>query len=75
MNTEVRFSTEMKSHTGLSSFRLSCERILTTLLKKQEFPAQEFLQNCYCLDFCEIFLIFDSFIFNITTQKNITCQK
>ena len=26
LNTEVRFSTEMKSHTGLSSFRLSCER-------------------------------------------------
>ena len=68
----------MKSHTGLSSFRLSCERILTTLLKKQEFPAQEFLKNCYCLDLlkvCEIFLIFDSFIFNITTQENITCQK
>ena len=28
LNTEVRFSTEMKSHTGLSSFRLSCERTL-----------------------------------------------
>ena len=26
LNTEVRFSTEMKSHIGLSSFRLSCER-------------------------------------------------
>ena len=26
LNTEVRFSTEMKSHTGLNSFRLSCER-------------------------------------------------
>ena len=28
LNTEVRFSTEMKSHTDLSSFRLSCERTL-----------------------------------------------
>ena len=28
LNTEVRFSTEMKSHTGLSSFCLSCERNL-----------------------------------------------
>ena len=28
LNTEVRYSTEMKSHTGLSSFRLSCERTL-----------------------------------------------
>ena len=28
LNTKVRFSTEMKSHTGLSSFRLSCERTL-----------------------------------------------
>ena len=26
LNTEEGFSTEMKSHTGLSSFRLSCER-------------------------------------------------
>ena len=25
LNTEVRFSTKMKSHTGLSSFRFSCE--------------------------------------------------
>ena len=31
LSTEVRFSTEMKSHTSLSSFRLSCERNLTTL--------------------------------------------
>ena len=29
VNTEVRFSTEIKSHAGLSSFRLSCERTLT----------------------------------------------
>ena len=51
--------------------------LLKTLLKIQEFPAQEFLENC-CLDLlkvCEIFLIFDSVIFNITAQKNITCQK
>ena len=26
LNTEMRFSTEMKSYTGLSSFPLSCER-------------------------------------------------
>ena len=31
-NTEVRFSTKMKSHTGLSSFRPSCERTLRTCL-------------------------------------------
>ena len=28
LNTEVRFSTEIKSHTGLSSFCLPCERTL-----------------------------------------------
>ena len=28
INTEARFSNEMKSYTGLSSFRLSCERTL-----------------------------------------------
>ena len=28
LNTEVRFSTDMKSHTGLSSYRFSCERTL-----------------------------------------------
>ena len=28
LNTEVRFSTEMQSHTGLSSFRLLCEHTL-----------------------------------------------
>ena len=28
LNTEVRFSTEMKSRTGLTSFRLSCEHTL-----------------------------------------------
>ena len=28
LNTEVRFSTKIKSHTGLSSFRLSCESTL-----------------------------------------------
>ena len=28
LNTRVRFSTEMKSHAGLRSFRLSCERTL-----------------------------------------------
>ena len=31
LHTEVRFSTEMKSHTGLSYFRLSCERALCKL--------------------------------------------
>ena len=52
--------------------------LLKTLLKIQEFPAQEFLQNGYCLDLlkvCEMFFIFDSVIFSITAQKNITCQK
>ena len=52
--------------------------LLKTLLKLQEFPAQEFLQNDYCLELlkvCEIFFIFDSVIFSITSQKNITCQK
>ena len=60
LNTEVRFSTGMKYHNGLSSFRLSCERTVRTLLKIQEFQTQKFLQNCYCLDLlkaCEIFLI------------------
>ena len=60
LNTEVRFSTGMKSHNGLSSFRLSCERTVRILLKIQEFQTQKFLQNCYCLDLlkaCEIFLI------------------
>ena len=32
LNTKVRFSTEMKSHNGLSSFCLSCERTLTIYL-------------------------------------------
>ena len=32
LNTEVRFSTKMKSHTGLSSFRFSCERTLRICL-------------------------------------------
>ena len=78
LNTKVRFSTGMKAHTGLSSFCLSCECTLRTLLKIQEFRTQKFLQNCYCLDLlkaCEIFLIFDPVIFNITAQKNITCEK
>ena len=35
LNTEVRFSTEIKSHTGLSSFRLSCERTLSVFYVKQ----------------------------------------
>ena len=34
LNTEVRFSTEMKSHTALSWFYLSCKRTL----KKTIFP-------------------------------------
>ena len=52
--------------------------LLKTLLKIQEFAAQEFLQNCYCLELLkvwEMFLIFDAVIFNITARKNITCQK
>ena len=52
--------------------------LLKTLLKIQEFPAQDFLRNCFCLDLCkvcEIILTFDSVIFNITAQKNITYQK
>ena len=31
LNTKVRFSTEMKSHTGLSSFSLSCEWTLNLM--------------------------------------------
>ena len=33
LDTEVRFSTEMKSHTGLSSFHLSCEGTLQPKIK------------------------------------------
>ena len=32
LNTEVRFSTEMKYHTGLSSFRISCKHTLISQL-------------------------------------------
>ena len=35
LNTKVRFSTEMKSHTGLSLFHLSCEH---TLIKQYIIP-------------------------------------
>ena len=31
LNTEMKFSTEMKSHTGLSSFRLLCDRTLSAV--------------------------------------------
>ena len=34
LNTKVRFSTEIKSHIGVSSFRLSCER---TLMRNDRF--------------------------------------
>ena len=34
LNTEVRFSTIIKSHTSLSSFRLSCECILQEKTKR-----------------------------------------
>ena len=30
-NAEVKFSTEIKSRTGLSSFRLSCDRTLSAV--------------------------------------------
>ena len=46
--------------------------LLKTLLKIQEFAAQEFLQSCYCLDLLkvwEMFLIFDAVIFNITARR------
>ena len=33
VNTEVRFSTEIKSHAGLSLFGLSCERTLTVYME------------------------------------------
>ena len=33
LNTEVRFSTKVKSHTGLSSFRLSSECTLSIIFK------------------------------------------
>ena len=33
LNTEVRFSTEMKSYTGLSSFLLSCQHNLTVYME------------------------------------------
>ena len=35
LNTEVRFSTEMKSHTGVNSFRLSCERTHSNITRVQ----------------------------------------
>ena len=44
----------------------------------REFAAQEFLQNCYCLELlkvCEIFSIFDLVMCKFTAQKNISCQK
>ena len=34
LNTDMRFSTEVKSHTGLSSFCLSCERTVTIFALK-----------------------------------------
>ena len=37
LNTEVRFSTEMKSHTGLSSFRLSCEHTQRQTMDRQNW--------------------------------------
>ena len=48
LNTKVRYSTEMKSHTGLSSFRLSYERTPCHLIvrfhcgtrKHFRFPSQ-----------------------------------
>ena len=39
LNNEVRFSTEMKSHIGLSSIRLSCERTLIFHLRGSEFDS------------------------------------
>ena len=35
LNTEVIFSTEMKSHTGVNSFRLSCERTHSNITRVQ----------------------------------------
>ena len=43
VNTEVRFSTEIKSHAGLSLFRLSCERTLTVCM---ENPLQVEISLC-----------------------------
>ena len=44
----------------------------------QEFASQQVLNNYCCLDLfkvCKIFSIFDLVMCNITTQKNINCQK
>ena len=45
---------------------------MKTLLKIREFAAQEFLQNCYCLELlkvCKTFSIFDLVMCNTTAQK------
>ena len=44
LKTEVRFSTEMKSHTGLSSFHFSCEHTLKSLFVSH---VALMLQSCY----------------------------
>ena len=60
LNTEVRFSTEMKSHTGLSSFRLSCERtfkIIDFHYVANKY-AYRFLYNSFPLISIHIFFTF-----------------
>ena len=60
LNTEVRFSTEMKSHTGLSSFRFSCERtfkIIDFHYVANKY-AYRFLYNSFPLISIHIFFTF-----------------
>ena len=65
----MRLSTEMKSHTGLSSFRLSCERTVKGTLSFLRLPTESplklmkdflfHLQSCFSLsrylNFCLYF--------------------
>ena len=48
LNIEVRLSNQIKSHTGLSSFRLSCERTLKEKTKRFETWKQVFVLLIFC---------------------------
>ena len=51
LNTDVKFSTEMKSCTGLSSPRLSCERTLRLMLSSFFFEAVSYTKSVYKVEY------------------------